>query len=136
MHNKQHQVTAEQIIEFAQQFDPQPFHTNEEQAKSSFFKGLVASGWHTAAITMKLIVASDAKPAGGLIGAGVDKLRFNQAVRPGDSLQAKVTVIEAKASSSKPEQGLITIAVSATNQEQQEVCSYVSTIVVPKRPNT
>ena len=126
-----YQVTKQQIIEFAKAFDPQPFHTDEQQAEHSFFKGLVASGWHTASLTMKLIVASEAKPVDGLVGASVDELRFYQPVRPNDTLYAIVEVLETQESRSKPTQGVVTIAVSTFNQRDEQVCGYVSAIVVP-----
>ncbi|REL25561.1 MaoC family dehydratase [Thalassotalea euphylliae] len=126
-----HKVTARQIIAFAQVYDPQPFHTDEQQAQHSFFKGLVASGWHTASLTMKLIVASEAKPADGLIGASIDKLRFYQPVRPNDTIHASVEVLATQVSRSKPAQGVVTIAVSAFNQREEQVCRYISAIVVP-----
>jgi acyl dehydratase len=79
-------ITAEEIQAFAAKFDPQPFHLSESAAKQSFFRGLAASGWHTAAITMRLLVESDLKPAGGVIGAGFDEFRWPRPVRPGDEL--------------------------------------------------
>ena len=84
------------IQEFGSQYDPQPFHTNKELAKNTFFKGLVASGWHTAAITMRILVQSNLKPAGGLIGAGIDELRWPISVYPGDELHLDIEIIEKK----------------------------------------
>src|SRR5215471_18409976 len=80
-------VTEEEIKAFAAKFDPQPFHLDEATAQQSFFQGLAASGWHTAAITMRLLVESDLKPAGGVIGAGFDEFRWPRPVRPGDELR-------------------------------------------------
>ncbi len=97
-------ITADDIIAFATQFDPQPFHTDPEAAKSSFFGGLAASGWHTAAITMRLLVTGGPQIAGGTIGAGGD-LRWPTPTRPGDRLHVKITVESVTPSTSRPDRG-------------------------------
>jgi len=102
-------VEAEEIIEFAAQYDPQSFHLSEATAKNTFFRGLAASGWHTAAMTMKLLVESDFKPAGGLIGASLEDLRWPRPVRPGDELKITVEILEVRASRSRPHQGIAKI---------------------------
>ena len=79
-------VEREQITHFARQFDPQPFHLNDEAARTTIFGGLAASGWHTAAITMRLLVEGDLKPAGGIVGMGFEEFRWTRPVRPGDEL--------------------------------------------------
>ena len=99
-------VDKARIKAFAAEFDPQPFHLDEEAARHSLLGGLAASGWHTAAMTMRLLVGSDFKPAGGLIGAGVDELRWPRPVRPGDQLQVESEVLEVRVSKSRPQQGL------------------------------
>ena len=123
------------IQEFGSQYDPQPFHTNKELAKNTFFKGLVASGWHTAAITMRLLVQSNLKPAGGLIGAGIDELRWPISVYPGDELHLDMEVIETKRSASKPNRGFAKIKVLTKNQNEAVVMSYVATLVVEIKNN-
>src|ERR1700742_1722412 len=102
-----HLLDAEQIKAFARQFDPQPFHLDEETAKNTFFHGLAASGWHTAAITMSLLVKSGMPIAGGLIGAGCE-LAWPRPTRPGDVLQAESEVLAVEPSRSRPERGMIT----------------------------
>jgi acyl dehydratase len=97
-------ITAEEIIAFAAQFDPQPFHLDAEAAKTSFFGGLAASGWHTAAITMRLLVTGGPEIAGGTIGAG-GELAWPSPTRPGDRLHVRVTVESVTASKSNPSRG-------------------------------
>jgi acyl dehydratase len=127
-------VDADGIKAFAAGFDPQPFHLDDEAARHSIFGGLAASGWHTAALTMRLLVESDFGPAGGLIGAGVDELRWPQPVRPGDTLQLEGQVLEVRPSKSKPQQGIVRTRVTTTNQLGEVVQVFVATLVVPRRP--
>jgi len=88
-------VSADDIKAYARQFDPQPFHTDEDSAQSTFFQGLVASGWHTASLTMSLVV--QALPiAGGVVGGGVDELRWPKPLRPGDELKREAEIIEVR----------------------------------------
>ena len=94
-------VEKERIKTFAAEFDPQPFHQDEEAARRSIFGGLAASGWHTAALTMRLLVESDFKPAGGIIGAGFDEFRWPLPVRPGDELHVESEVLEVRPSKSR-----------------------------------
>jgi acyl dehydratase len=98
-------IDAGQIKAFAKQFDPQPFHLDEEAASASFFQGLAASGWHTAALTMRLLVEGDLAVAGGIVGAGADEFRWPRPVRPGDTLTVRSEVLEVRPSKSRPEQG-------------------------------
>ncbi len=98
-------IDAERIKSFAAEFDPQPFHLDERAAADSIFRGLAASGWHTAAITMRLLVDSDLKLAGGIVGAGFDELRWPRPVRPGDELRVESEVLEIRASKSRPVPG-------------------------------
>src|SRR5258706_16208325 len=99
-------VSAEEIKAFARQFDPQPFHLDEEAARDTLFRGLAASGWHTAAVTMRLLVDSELKPAGGLVGAGLDELSWPRPVRPGDGLHLENEIVAVRPSKSRPEQGV------------------------------
>ena len=109
-------VTQDDIIAFATQYDPQPFHTDPEAAKSSFFGGLAASGWHTAALTMRLLVTGGPHIAGGTIGAGGD-LRWPSPTRPGDRLHVKVTVESVAPSTSRPDRGSAVLRVETLTSE-------------------
>jgi acyl dehydratase len=111
-------ITADEIIAFATQFDPQPFHTDPDAAKSSFFGGLAASGWHTAAITMRLLVTQGPKIAGGTIGAG-GELAWPSATRPGDRLRARITVESVSASKSNPTRGAAVLKVETLTSEDE-----------------
>jgi len=127
-------VTADRIKRFAAEFDPQPFHLDEEAARETVFRGLAASGWHTAALTMKLMVASDFAPAGGLVGLGFDELRWPRAVRPGDELRIRIDVLDVRASRSNARRGLVRIRTTTTNQNGEPVQILVATLLVPRRP--
>jgi acyl dehydratase len=109
-------ITAEDIIAFATQFDPQPFHTDPEAAKTSFFGGLAASGWHTAAITMRLLVTQGPAIAGGTIGAG-GELSWPSPTRPGDRLHARITVESVTPSKSNPTRGSTMLRVETLTSE-------------------
>jgi acyl dehydratase len=100
-------IDGERALAFAAEFDPQPFHLDEAAARRSIFGGLTASGWHTAAVTMRLLVETELKPAGGIVGVGLDECRWPRPVRPGDELRVECEVIEVRPSKSRPEQGLI-----------------------------
>lgn len=126
-------VEAEKIKAFAAEFDPQPFHLDDTAAKGSIFRGLAASGWHTAAMTMKLLVASDLKPAGGIVGAGFDEFRWPLPVRPGDELRVEVEVLEVRESKSRPDLGVIKIRTTTLNQNDQAVQVTVGNLMVPRR---
>nr|WP_197500325.1 MaoC family dehydratase [Caballeronia udeis] len=126
-------MEKERILAFAAEFDPQPFHLDEAAARHSIFGGLAASGWHTAAVTMRLMVESDLKPAGGFIGAGLDECRWPRPVRPGDELRVECEVIEVRPSKSRPEQGLIKLRTTTLNQDNEAVLVHVVNMVVPRR---
>lgn len=126
-------VTAEGIKAFARQFDPQPFHLDEATAAATFFKGLAASGWHTAAMTMKLLVEGGLPLAGGIIGAGVEEVRWPRPVRPGDQLRVESEVLEVRPSRSRPDQGLAKIRTTTLNQNGKPVQVMTSNLVVPRR---
>lgn len=111
-------ITADDIIAFARQFDPQPFHTDPEAAKNSFFGGLAASGWHTAAITMRLLVTQGPRIAGGIIGAG-GELAWPSATRPGDRLHVRITVESVTASRSNPGRGGAILKVETLTSEDE-----------------
>ena len=127
-------IDAERIKSFAAEFDPQPFHLDEEAARNSLFRGLAASGWHTAALTMRLLVESELKPAGGIVGAGFDEFRWPRPVRPGDELRVESEVLEVRPSKSRPEQGMIKVRTTTLNQNGEAVQISVGNLVVPRRP--
>jgi acyl dehydratase len=125
-------MDAAAVKDFARQFDPQPFHLDEDAAKESFFGGLVASGWHTAAATMRMMVET-MPVGGGSIGAGIDELRWPRAVQAGDVLSVRMEVLEARPMRSKPGQGLVKTRVQTLQQDGDVVQSMVCTTVVPMR---
>jgi acyl dehydratase len=127
-------VDAEQIKTFAAQFDPQPFHTDEQAARTTIFGGLAASGWHTAALTMRLLVDSELKPAGGLVGAGLDELKWPKPVRPGDDLHLNIEVLSVRPSRSRPTQGIIKVRTTTLNQNDEAVQVFVGNLIVVARP--
>ena len=126
-------MDAERMKAFAAEFDPQPFHLDEDTARSTFFGGLAASGWHTAAATMRLLVDSELKPAGGIIGAGFDEFRWPQPVRPGDELRVECEILEVRPSKSRPEQGMVKFRTNTLNQRDEVVQMSVGNLVVPRR---
>jgi acyl dehydratase len=127
-------VERERIKSFAAEFDPQPFHLDESTARDTFFKGLAASGWHTAAITMRLLVDGELKPAGGIIGAGFDEMRWPRPVRPGDELCVETEVLEVRPSKSRLDQGLIKVRTTTLNQNGEPVQVFVGNLLVVRRP--
>ena len=127
-------VEKERIKTFAAEFDPQPFHLDEDSARRSIFGGLAASGWHTAALTMRLLVESELKPAGGIVGAGFDEFRWPLPVRPGDELHVESEVLEVRPSKSRPHQGMIKVRSTTKNQNGEVVQVSVGNLVVPRRP--
>ena len=126
-------IDAEQITTFAAAFDPQPFHLDEATARDTIFRGLAASGWHTAAITMRLLVESDLTPAGGIVGAGFDECRWPRPVRPGDELRVESEVLEVRPSKSHPDQGLLKVRTTTLNQHGEAVQVLIGNLVVRRR---
>jgi acyl dehydratase len=126
-------VDKERIKSFAAEFDPQPFHLDEEAARHTIFRGLAASGWHTAALTMRLLVEGESKPAGGIIGLGLDELRWPLPVRPGDQLRVEGEVVEVSLSNSHPHQGLIKVRATTLNQNGEAVQVFVANLIVQRR---
>jgi acyl dehydratase len=130
------EVTEESIIAFARDFDPQPFHLDKAAAGKSVFEELVASGWHTAAMSMKLFVTGGLRLAGGSVGLGVDELRWPRPVRPGDTLRLETEILDVRASQSKPDRGVIRIRNVTTNQRDEVVQTFVASVLVRRRPDT
>ena len=127
-----HVVGEEQIKAFARQFDPQPFHLDNEVAKNTLLSGLAASGWHTAAITMRLLVESGMPLAGGIVGAG-GKLDWPYPTRPGDTLQVESEVLHVRPSRSRPDRGVVTVRSLTRNQRNEVVQRLTVKLVVPRR---
>ena len=126
-------VEPETVKAFAAEFDPQPFHLDEGAGRESLFGGLVASGWHTAALTMRLLVGGELRVVGGLIGLGVEDLRWPRPVRPGDVLRVESEVLGLRPSKSKPDRGIVRVRNTTLNQEGQAVMVQVVTMIVPRR---
>jgi len=127
-----HTIDEAQIKTFARQFDPQPFHLDDAKAKGTMFAGLAASGWHTAAITMRLMVDGGAPIAGGIIGAG-GEISWPQPTRPGDTLCVVSEVMAVTPSRSRPDRGIVTVRSETRNQRDEVVQILVAKLVVPRR---
>ena len=125
-------VDRERIRTFAAEFDPQPFHLDEEAASNTIFRGLAASGLYTAALTMRLLVESEFNPAGGIVGVGLDELRWPLPVRPGDELRVETEILEIRPSKSHPQQGLIKVRTKTLNQNGEAVQVFVANLIVPR----
>jgi acyl dehydratase len=126
-------VTPETIKEFASRYDPQHFHLDEESAKDSFFEGLAASGWHTAAVTMRLMVTGELDLALGVIGAGVESIKWHRPVRPGDVLTTESRVLETRIMKSRPGLGLARFEVVTLDAERLPVQTMRTSLIVPCR---
>ncbi len=126
-------LDASAIISFAHEYDPQPFHVDETAAASTFFGGLVASGWYTASVSMRLLVDGEFRPAGGIIGAGIDEFRWPAPVRPGDTLHVESEVLEARPSKSRPEIGIVRVRHTTRNQRGEAVQDFIANHVVQRR---
>ncbi len=130
--SRSHLIDKAQILKFAREFDPQPFHLDEEAGEHSFFGGLVASGWHTAAITMRLVVEGGVPLAGGLIGAG-GEINWPNPTRAGDLLQVTSEVTAIAPSRSRPDRGIATVRSETRNQRGEVVQVFIGKLVVPRR---
>jgi acyl dehydratase len=119
---------------FAAEFDPQPFHLDHKAAHGTIFGGLAASGWHTAAMTMRLLTEGELKPAGGIIGLGFDEFRWPKPVRAGDELRVVSEILEVRPSKSRPDQGLVKVRTTTLNQNNEPVQVTVGNLLVPRRP--
>ena len=126
-----HALDAAQIQAFACQYDPQPFHLSDESAKDTLFGGLAASGWHTAAITMRLLVAS-VPIAGGIVGVG-GEIAWPRPTRPGDLLRVESEIVEIVPSKSRPDRGMVTLRSQTRNQRDETLQTLTARLVVPRR---
>jgi len=128
-----YEVTEAEIKSFAARYDPQPFHLDDEAARGTLFGGLAASGWHTAAITMRLLVEGGLPLAAGVIGAG-GEITWPRPTRPGDRLHVESEVVEIAPSRSRPDRGMVTVRSETLNQRAEVVQVLTAKLVVPKRP--
>jgi acyl dehydratase len=129
----EYQITGEEIAAFARQYDPQPMHTDTDFARRTEFGGLIASGFHTAAVTMRLFVMSDASTAQGTLGVGIDRLRWRAPVRSGDRLRAMFTIETLAPSRRRPGWGTVGTHARARNQNNVEVFDALMLALVPGR---
>ncbi len=129
-----YQVSREEILAFARQFDPQPFHLDDEAARTSIFGGIIASGWHTASVCHRLIVTHLLNEAVSLGSPGVDELRWLRPVRPGDTLAARVEVLSLTPSRSKPDRGAIKFRFEVRNQNGELVMTEIANALFARRP--
>ncbi len=127
-------ITRDEIIAFAQAYDPQPFHTNPEAPEAAPFGGLIASGWHVAALTMRQMVGLQPFGLSPILGLGIDELRWLKPVRPGDELQVRFEIVEVRPSQSRPERGIVRAATAVTNQHGESVLRFLSNIQLSTRP--
>jgi acyl dehydratase len=129
-------ITESDIIRFASEFDPQPMHT-DPKAALAITGGLIASGWHTASLTMRLLITGRGyRPAPGTLGLGFENLRWHQPVRPGDTLHIQIELLSTRASESRPDRGIITSRFTTFNQDNEVVQSMTSSAIVPRRSAT
>ena len=126
-------VDEQEVIAFARQFDPQPFHLDKERAKRSAFEGLIASGWHTACMAMRLIVDHYLSEVSSEGSPGIDELRWLRPVRPGDQLSVRATILDARLSRSRPERGIVRSQIETLNQDEEVVMHLTSTIFIRRR---
>jgi acyl dehydratase len=129
-------VSREEIIEFATKYDPQPFHLDEEAARAYPFGGLIASGWHTAAIAMRIMVFGFVQKTASLGSPGADEIRWLTPVRPGDTLTLSARVIEVRPSKSKPDRGSVKLAYTMKNQQGQTVMTMIGIGIIGRRPGS
>ncbi len=129
-----HLVTEEEILAFARQYDPQPFHVDKEAAQKSIYKNLISSGWMTCSIMMRLLVDNMTSKAASMGSPGVDEIRWLKPVYAGDTLSVSLVVLDARASSSKPDRGVVHTQWDATNQRGELVCTVKGMGMYGRRP--
>lgn len=128
-----HTITRDEIIEFAEQYDPQPFHVNEDAAKESMYGGLIASGWHTGSLCMRQVAAGLLTDAASMGGRGVDDFRWHKPVRPGDTLTVRGSVVETATSKRNPERGYVDYECVMANQDGDTVMSMIGLLMIRRR---
>ncbi len=128
-------VTREEIIAFARQFDPQPFHMDEEAARQSIFGGVIASGWHTASLVHRMLVEGLLSQVATHGSPGLDELRWVRPVRPGDALKVRIEVLALTPSSRKPDRGTIKFKLEVTNQQGETVMTEIANVLFARRPD-
>lgn len=130
----EHRVTRDEIVEFARQWDPQPFHVDEAAAARSIYGDLIASGWHTACIFMRLFADNLLNRAAAMGSPGLDNLRWLKPVRPGDILRARLEVLDIKPSRSRADRGIARMRSVVANQDGQDVLSFEAAVIFRRRP--
>ncbi|GGL55717.1 MaoC family dehydratase [Halocalculus aciditolerans] len=128
-----YEVTEAEVVEFAERYDPQWFHTDPEAAEESIYGGLIASGWHTASMTMRLLVDGHFTNAASLGAAGLEELRWPNPTRPGDVLTAEIEILEKRVSESNPDRGIVTTKTTTTNEEGETKLQMVSVVFYQRR---
>ncbi|OAQ52599.1 acyl dehydratase [Natrinema mahii] len=131
----EYHVTKEEVLEFAGQYDPQPFHTDEEAAEDSAFGELVASGWHTAAMCMRMLVDGPIQDRASMGARGVDELRWKQPVKPGDTLSVRTEIVDKRVSESDPTRGYVDSKLEGINQDGDVVISWIGLGMIARRPD-
>lgn len=129
----EYHVTEDEIIDFAEKYDPQPFHIDKEAAKESAFGELVASGWHTAAMCMRMLVDGFLHEYATMGGRGVDELRWKNPVKPGDTLHVRTEILDKRPSESVPKRGYMRFSMEAVNQNDEVVISWVELPMIERR---
>ena len=130
--SREMKVSGEEVLEFARRYDPQPFHTDPAAAKDTFFREWVASGWHTSALSMRLVVET-VLIEGGVIGGGVEELRWPNALKPGDTIRLVVEVIEKRTLKSRGDIGLVKVRMTTLNQRGEIVQTMIPNLFAPRR---
>ena len=131
-----YEVTREEVLEFARKYDPQPFHLSDEEAAKTHFGRIAASGWHTCAMTMAVLARYVVEhQQAGLGSPGIDQLRWRRPVYPGDTLHVRSTIVEKTLSRSKPEMGSFRSDMVVTNQQDQQVMTFTSIVLIRRQPD-
>jgi acyl dehydratase len=130
-----YEMTQAEMIEFAEQYDPQPFHVDPEAAEDSPYGGLIASGWHTCAVTMRLLVQNQFQEGENLGSPGVDEVRWHEPVRPGDVLDVRIEVTNKRPLESDPRRGLVQSKIETRREDGTVVVSWKSNVFVPRDPD-
>jgi acyl dehydratase len=127
-------LSRDEIVAFARDWDPQPFHLDEQAAAASIYGGLIASGWHTVCVFMRLFANGLLNRAAAMGSPGIDELRWLKPVRPGDRLAARLEVLEVRPSRSKPDRGIVRLRCAMANQHEEEVLSFIGNVMFRRRP--